>query len=378
MIKSTTSLTAGLSSEDSYPQLELYHADDFNSKDIKPPEPIVDKILYPGLGMLGAPAKMGKSYMILQLCYCVAEGLPFMGFEVKRPGEVLYLDLQGTPARTKSRLKSMGFEKMPQGLSVAYSARATDNHLIDQLSDWVLYQCKDKGKEPSLIVIDMLAQVKGRQRSSEDSYAADNRILEPLHTFALKHNICVLTVMHTRKGNQRYTDSDDPFNEIIGSIAQFGTADCAWMIIGKRDDDEKRLSVICRDNDDGQQDYNAVFKNHRWTVMGTVEDNQRQKQQTEYNRSPVVFTLRGLATESGWIGTMKQLLSEIVNRTGEYPVPSPTALQKKVDEYRYPLFLEGIRIEPDGKRSNQGQRYKVCRVDSQGQPSQPSLPSHDA
>ena len=213
----------------SVPDLITYDADYFNNNDIPEPEPIISMILYPGLGMLGAPAKMGKTYMCLQLSCSVATGRPFMGFDVLRPGPVLYLDLQGTRARTKKRLHDIGYGKAPKGLMVTYEARATDTGLISQLEKWIS-SCSES---PSLIIIDMFEQVKGSQRKTEDSYRADNRILEPLHDLALRHNICVLVVMHTRKGNKILPD-DDPFNEIIGSVAQFGTADCAWMIIGKR------------------------------------------------------------------------------------------------------------------------------------------------
>lgn len=341
------------------PALETFDAEYFNNTEIPEPVPIIEKILYPGLGLLGSPAKMGKSYLMLQLAVSVATGEKFLGFEVKRPGPVLYLDLQGTRARTKARLTSMGYDSMPNGLTLAYRARTTDNGFIEQIEQWIL-SSKEK---PSLIIVDMLEQVKGTQRRTEDAYRSDNRILEPLHSIALKYDLSVFCVMHTRKGNSKFKP-DDPFNEIIGSVAQFGTADCAWMILGKRDEDKKQLSVICRDYDEGQCDFEAIFRNHKWSVSGSIEEIEEIKATAEFNRSPVVFTIRALIKESGggWSGTMRDLLNEVINHTSEYPASTPEKLRYLVKTVEYRLSCEGIEIEyPNPHGGVKGRRYRFFK-----------------
>lgn len=340
------------------PPLETFDADYFNNTDIPEPKPIIDRILYPGLGMLGSPAKMGKSYMMLQLAVSVATGESFLGFEIKRKGSVLYLDLQGTKSRTKKRLASMGYQTMPKGITLAYRARNTDNGFIQQIEQWI-----STADNPVLVIIDMMEQIKGSQRRTEDAYRSDNRILEPLHDIALRHDISVFGVMHTRKGYAKIKP-DDPFNEIIGSVAQFGTADCAWMILGKRDEDKKQLSVICRDNDDGQEDFEAVFQNHRWTVSGTVEEIEEKKAVNEYEKDPVVFTIRTLIKESGggWYGTMSDLINCVLEKTGEYPATTPKKMSILVAKLAYRLSCEGIEIEyPDKNGGIHGRRYKFFR-----------------
>lgn len=345
--------------EKEIPPLEIYNADYFNNTEIEAPTPIIDRILYPGLGILGSPAKMGKSYMVLQLCVAVTTGENFLGFTVERPGDVLYLDLQGTKRRTKKRLNNLGYETMPEGLSIAYRARKTDDGFIQQIEQWI-----SSVKNPSLIVVDMVEQIKGNQRRTEDAYRADSRILEPLHDVAIKYNISILGVMHTRKGNAKFTP-DDPFNEIIGSVAQFGTADCAWMIIGKRDEDKKRLSIICRDNDDGQEDFEAIFSNHRWSISGTVEEVAEKLAVQEYNNNPVVFTIRALIKESGggWSGTMSDLTGEVATKTGAF-VATPEKMKATVSKLAYRLSCEGIEIEYPNKNGGiKGRRYKFFRKD---------------
>jgi hypothetical protein len=249
---------------------------------------------------------------------------------------------------------------MPKGLTLAYSSRKTDSGLIEQLESWIA-SCK---VSPSLIIIDMLQQVKGSQRKTEDAYAGDSRILEILHDLGIKHNMAILCVVHTRKKIGFKTD-DDPFAEIIGSTAQFGTADCAWMIIGKRKDERKRFCVLCRDNDAGQLDYEATFHDHRWNINGSAEACEEEREITEYNRNPVVFTLRKLVEESpsGWIGTMTKLIEEVMRKTNQYPAGSPEQMRKILDSIEYRLSCEGIMIkalDPNG-----GKRGRRCKIYAQ-------------
>lgn len=340
------------------PPLETFTADYFNNTDIPEPIPIIDRVLYPGLGMLGSPAKMGKSYLMLQLAVSVATGDSFLGFNVNRKGSVLYLDLQGTKARTKKRLANMGYETMPNGITIAYRARNTDNGFLQQIEQWL-----SSADNPSLIIIDMMEQIKGSQRRTEDAYRSDNRILEPLHDLAFKYNVSIFGVMHTRKGNTRIKP-DDPFMEIIGSVGQFGTADCAWMILGKRDDDKKQLSVICRDDDDGQQDYEALFTEHKWKISGTIEEIEEKKAEEEYENNPVVFTIRTLVNESGnsWSGDMTDLYSEIAQRVKSYPATTPKKLGIIVRGLAYRLHCEGIEIEyPNKNGGTAGRVFKFYR-----------------
>lgn len=341
---------------ESIPDFEEYNSDFFNNTEIIPPEPIIDRILYPGLGMLGAPAKMGKSYLVLQMACCVAAGTPFLGFEIKQPGSVLYLDLQGSKARTQQRLRAMGYQRMPDGISVVYKSRKTDTGLFTQIDRWL-----KKSKKPILIIVDMMEQVKGSQRKSEDSYRADNRILEPLHDLALRKGLSIMTIMHTRKGDTIIKDSD-PFNEIIGSIAQFGTADCAWMIIGKRNNDIKRFSTICRDNVEGQQDYEVIFTNHRWSMAGTVEECVEKRATEEYNQSPVVFTIKALVKESGgsWKGTMSDLLIEVLKRKHDYPATTPEKMYHIVEELSFRLYTQD-RISLESLNRNGGPKGRLYR-----------------
>ena len=63
-----------------------------------PRHTVVENFLPAGTFILSGQPKIGKSFLMLMLCWCVSEGKPFLGFET-RQSEVLYLTLEDTDAR---------------------------------------------------------------------------------------------------------------------------------------------------------------------------------------------------------------------------------------------------------------------------------------
>lgn len=72
-------------------------------QEFTPAEFVVKGFLPKGLCVLGGAPKIGKSWMMLDLCLHVAKGEPFLGMEVKQ-GTAWYLSLEDTNDRIKQRL----------------------------------------------------------------------------------------------------------------------------------------------------------------------------------------------------------------------------------------------------------------------------------
>ena len=60
--------------------------------------------------LLSGSSKAGKSFLLLELCYSIAEGKPWLGFEVKQ-GKVLYINLEIDPASVYQRIKQIYMNK---------------------------------------------------------------------------------------------------------------------------------------------------------------------------------------------------------------------------------------------------------------------------
>lgn len=71
------------------------------------PETLIEGILRRGHKMLVAgPSKAGKSFLLMELCVSIAEGLPWLNFPVKK-GRVLYINLEIDPASAYNRFHNI-------------------------------------------------------------------------------------------------------------------------------------------------------------------------------------------------------------------------------------------------------------------------------
>ena len=64
---------------------------------------IVDRLLAPGLYVLAGAPKVGKSWLVLDLCLSVAEGQDFLGHRTEK-GQVVYLALEDSLIRLQNRV----------------------------------------------------------------------------------------------------------------------------------------------------------------------------------------------------------------------------------------------------------------------------------
>ena len=69
--------------------------------------PLIEGVLRQGHKMLLAgPSKAGKSYALIELAICIAEGLPWLGFPCAQ-GKVLYVNLELDPASCLHRFNDV-------------------------------------------------------------------------------------------------------------------------------------------------------------------------------------------------------------------------------------------------------------------------------
>lgn len=328
--------------------LNIVTAADLNSKVFARPPFIVDGFMCASnLTLLAAPPKTGKSFLALDLACSIAEGRPFWGHKTEK-GDVLYCDLEGTEGRTQERFTKIGRNSRldcPASLYHAYRGAAqVDNGLIDQLKGWI-----SSVESPKLIIIDTLQLIKGRVARGEDSYAADTRFMRPLHELAVEKNIGILVITHTRKASG--FELADPFDNIIGSTAQYGNADAGWIISGKRDDNKKQFTAVGRDFEPVSFEIERV-KDGPWVCNGTIEAIQEQNQQTEYQNDKAVAFVKAHLPKCGglWRCTAQEFINAAARATGEYLENDPTRMSKRI-RYLAPQLLknDGIIVRlPDG------------------------------
>ncbi len=74
-------------------KLETINTEDLQNRTYELTHFLIDELIPEGLHILAGAPKIGKSWLALWLCLCVAQGQPLWGFATAQ-GEVLYLSLE--------------------------------------------------------------------------------------------------------------------------------------------------------------------------------------------------------------------------------------------------------------------------------------------
>lgn len=265
---------------------EIYTAAALAEEAPHPPAFIIGGLLPVGLLIFAAPSKFGKSWACIDMCAAVAQGRQFWGLPTQQCA-VLYLDLESSKARLYDRMQRLN-AGAPANMYIIHSIADLDHGMLDELA-LVL----DEHQQIKLIVIDTIGRVMGASKRGEDAYRADTRIYGKLQKLAQERQIAIVCVTHTRK-DVNIDAYDDPFTAMQGSAGVMGVSDNAWMIVGKRDSEEKRFLAAGRDID--KQDYTIKFnkENCKWTFVGATEAIENARAMEEWENNPIRRTIKKL------------------------------------------------------------------------------------
>ncbi len=211
------------------------------------PEPIwiVPKYMAAGMSFLSGKQKVGKSWLIMQIACAKGTGGRVLNEQIAK-GRVLYLALEDSPRRLKSRMIKQGWP-LDTAVDFIYFKRFQDE--IGDLSqggaERLIYLAETKGYD--LIVIDTFSKAIGMYLKSGDQNDASTitKALANLHEYAGRTNKGVVFVDHFGKavGNE----GGDPLNDMIGSVAKGGVTDTAWGLYRERGKLGAVLNIVGRD-----------------------------------------------------------------------------------------------------------------------------------
>lgn len=257
-------------------KLKTISANEILTTEWQAPEFVVVNLVPVGLLILSGKPKVGKSWLVLQLCKAVAGGLEFMG-EKTRQGKVLYLALEDTPARLKDRMLKQGW-KSDSDLPCDF---LTVGDFKDQIGDFrkggaeiLAHTIQSEGYK--LVVIDTFSRTVFTNQLEQHEMSA---ILEPLQTMAHRCGCALVIIDHMAKNAGV---SEDPVIDIYGSVAKGATLDTAIGLYRKRGSDEAKLVIDGRDID-GMRSLAIHFDSlvGSWVYDGdafTVKTTERRKQ----------------------------------------------------------------------------------------------------
>lgn len=326
--------------------------------DIPPTEWIIDKILPTGLSMIGAPSKYYKSYMALGMCIAICNGGQFLGFDCNKHG-CLYLDLESTKRRPKSRLKQiLGNAKKPDNL---YIITGTDEP--GRIGDGLEFHIEDQLKQHpdiKLIVVDVFQMIRQPAKRNQSGYDRDYDDFKVLKSLSDKHSIGLMLIHHTRK----MKDPNDVFNELSGSVGVMGALDAAWVITKEdRYSLEGTLHITGRDMESMKLKIRFNKSTFQWEYVGTEDDIEAQRRISEYDQSPIIETIRKLVKTNGghWEGTTSEII-EASKYLSWQIYDKPQQVGGKINDFIGELWaVDGITVNR-GRKGKAGVRVYIFDV----------------
>ena len=318
--------------------LNTVDADTLMNRPLPKEKFVVEGLLPQGVNLLCGSAKIGKSWLVLDLALKVALGEPFWDMATAKC-DVLYLCLEDTYSRIQARLMKLT-DEAPENLRFAITASALSNGLEEEIIHH-LYSYPDTG----LIIIDTLQKVR-HQSPGSGMYANDYEDITALKRLATEHGISFLLVHHLRK----QADSDI-FNRVSGSAGLVGAADSTFVLQkAMRGMETGRLFATGRDIE--YQEIILRYSNYRWVLQEKKTGEQLKPEVIP----PFLFRLREyLVLKREWSGTSSELLKEL----GESET-DPAAAAKAIVRYYYEI-LYPVGIEMEQKRTNKA-RLLMFRV----------------
>ncbi len=184
--------------EDDLPDIEEYSKYVNNLPPL--PEELIYGILRRGHKMLiSGSSKAGKSFLLMELCIAIAEGIEWLGFKVRK-GRVLYVNLEIDKPSCLNRFKNI-YEalkipiKHPENLSIwNLRGRAVP---LDKLAPKLIRRVKDQHYDA--IIIDPIYKVITGDENSASEMGAFCNLFDKVAT---ETGCCVIYCHHHSKGTQ--------------------------------------------------------------------------------------------------------------------------------------------------------------------------------
>lgn len=311
---------------------------------LPPTKFVVERLLPEGLHILAGAPKIGKSWLALWLCLCVAKGESVWDFAVTK-GTVLYLCLEDSLTRIQNRLFRIT-EDAPDTLHFATLAGSIGGGLEDQLKGFLT-----EHPGTALVVIDTLQKVR-HPGENANPYASDYRDITALKRLADECGIAILLIHHLRKMND-----EDPLNMISGTTGISGATDSSFVLKErKRGSGEATLYCTGRDIEYRELPLRFQKDTHTWVLTEPVKEDTPG---VDPEVSLLSAFLKGLHSFEGTATELSELLEA---RTGESILPS--VLSKKLVKYAGELEQSGIHIA--AHRTRDSRTLSILCFDSDG------------
>ena len=310
--------------------LDVFSAAELAEQEFPPRRFLVEGLLpREGLFLLAAPAKTGKSWLVLQLASALVRGESFLELPTEQT-RVLYLSLEDHRQRLYERAEQTG------GLGSPDLLFCTEAELLGKGFEEALCGVLEQEQGVGLVIIDTLQKIREIDRDGY-SYSRDYDVMNRLKAISQRFSLAVLLVHHTNK----MEETGDEMNRVSGTTAMTGGVDATWVL--RRPDrlqGEALMQVSGRDMEDMRLRLCFDRERLRWKNLGPESEPEAAPDRDR----ELTRRLKELVREEPWIGTPDQLREEVRGTVPGLPA-NASALSRWLSRNRDRLWEQGLGYE---------------------------------
>jgi hypothetical protein len=253
---------------------EVVRASDLVQMELPEPKCVVKDLIPEGLGLLAGKPKLGKSWLLLNLALAIACGGVALGKIQVEQGEVLYLALEDTRRRVKSRLQKLLSKQNAEAPKDLYLTRTwprQDKGGLGELNQWLAGHRRTR-----LIVIDTWQRFRPPKFRGGSDYEQDYDHASEVKAVADQFGVAIVASHHCRK-----TGAADPLDEVNGTLGLTGASDAILVLRRERGQQDATLHATGRDIEDCELALQWDSQYALWSIMGQADEYRVSRERTE-------------------------------------------------------------------------------------------------